>query len=236
MKTEALYLNDAYKIEGIGTALFVEFTDMKVDKSIFYPTLFGEPNDTGKVIIEGKEYQIVDTIYDGEYIHLISMDTYPQGLVGKSVKQVIDWEKRYVHMRFRTALRLISGLSYKLWGVSCRVNETYDDRAWIDIEKPDITEEEITEVMSKANEMVKQNLEISFSYISMDEFLNRDDLKKMSIHETFDDEKIRIMRVPGLPDQPEFGVNVKNTGEVGEIKYKTTKARGKVSNRININF
>ncbi|PYB68777.1 alanyl-tRNA editing protein [Thermoplasma sp. Kam2015] len=234
MKTKALYLDDSYSVEGTGTAVFVEFTDMKVDQSIFYPTTFGEPNDTGKVIIDNKEYQIVDTIYDGEYIHLISMDTYPQDIVGKTVKQKIDWDRRYIHMRFRTALKIISGLAYRKWKVPCRVNETYDDRAWIDIEKPDITEDEINEVMTEANEIVKKDLEVKFRYIGLDEFNGDEDLKKMSAHDAFDEERIRIMAIDGLPEQPEFGVNVKRTGEVGQINYKTTKLKGKVSNRINI--
>ncbi|KAA8923418.1 alanyl-tRNA editing protein [Thermoplasma sp.] len=234
MKTKALYLDDSYAVEGTGTAIFVEFTDMKVDQSIFYPTTFGEPNDTGKVLIDNKEYQIVDTIYDGEYVHLISMDTYPQDIAGKTVKQKIDWERRYIHMRFRTALRIISGLAYQKWKVPCRVNETYDDRAWIDIEKPDITEEEINEVMAEANEIVKRNLDVRFRYIGIDEFNRNEDLKKMSVHDAYDEDRIRIMTIDGLPDQPEFGVNVKKTGEVGQINYKTTKLKGKVSNRINI--
>ncbi|CAC11640.1 conserved hypothetical protein [Thermoplasma acidophilum] len=234
MKTKALYLDDSYATEGTGTAIFVEFTDMKVDQSIFYPTTFGEPNDTGKVIIDGKEYQIVDTIYDGEYIHLISMDTYPQTVVGKTVKQKIDWDKRYIHMRFRTALRIISGLAYAKWKVSCRVNETYDDRAWIDIEKPDITEDEINEIMAEANDVVKKDLDVRFRYIGLEDFNRSEDLKKMSIHDAYDEDRIRIMSIEGLPDQPEFGVNVKKTGEVGQINYKTTKLKGKISNRVNI--
>ena len=47
------------------------------------------------MVIDGKEYAIVDTWSDGDNIHLISLDTFPDGTKGKMVHQVVDWDVRY---------------------------------------------------------------------------------------------------------------------------------------------
>ncbi|MGC8608972.1 MAG: alanyl-tRNA editing protein [Thermoplasmata archaeon] len=236
MKTQALYLDDSYLKEIDAKIIFSEFTDMTVDRSVFYPTTYGQPNDTGKIIIDGKEYGIVDVIYDGEYIHLISLDTYPKDAAGKIVHQVINWDIRFTHMKFRSALRIISGIAFKKFGVPSRINETYDDRAWIDIEKDDMKDEEAKEIMDEANEIVKNNVEIKTKYISQDEYMNNEDLRKLGIHEDFGSDRVRLVGIGELPFQPDFGTHVKKTGEIGEIKYKTSKIKGKISNRITINF
>ncbi len=236
MKTQALYLEDSYLKESDGKVIFSEFTDMTVDRSVFYPTTHGQPNDTGKIIIDGKEYGIVDVIYDGEYIHLISLDTYPQGIAGKTIHQVINWDTRYVHMRFRSALKVISGIAYKKFGVPSRINETYDDRAWIDVEKDDMNDDEVRELMEEANSIVKNNIEIKTKYVTREEYNGDKDLKILGAHEDFDTDKIRLVGIGDLPYQPDYGTHVKKTGEIGEIKYKTSKIKGKISNRITINF
>ena len=90
METELLYLNDQHLKECVGKVKFFEFTDLVVDKTVFYPTGEGQPNDKGKVIIDGKEYVIVDVWHDGTDVHLMSLDTYSEDIAGKEVKQVID--------------------------------------------------------------------------------------------------------------------------------------------------
>ncbi|EQD29357.1 Alanyl tRNA synthetase second additional domain protein, partial [mine drainage metagenome] len=170
MVTERSYVEDPYAKEGTGKAVKVEFTDLVVDRTVFVPTGDGQPNDRGDVIIDGKKYVIVDAWNDGESIHLMSLDTYPTDIIGKEVKQLIDWNVRYLHMRFRTALYIMQGIAYKDYSANCRINQTYDDSAWIDVYLDNLTEDTVNEILAKARSIVEASLDISSRFTSREEF------------------------------------------------------------------
>ncbi len=234
MDTKLLYLEDQYQKEAKGKVLWHEFTDLILDQTIFYPTSEGQPNDKGKVFIDGNEYIIVDTWSDGDSIHLMSHDTFPDDVNGKEVHQVLDWDVRYIHMRFRTALKILSGLSYSMFGATTRINETYDDQAWMDLELDEITKEQVEELFSAANKVVQTKKDTDFSYLPRDEFMKKEEMMKICKGRVPDYEQIRVLHLEGIPDQLEFGTNVKNTEEIGEIEFKTNLVKGKISRRINI--
>lgn len=234
METKLLYLEDQYQKEATGTVKWHEFTDLILDQTIFYPTSEGQPNDRGKVIIDGNEYIIVDTWSDGDSIHLMSHDTFPDDVNGKEAKQIIEWDARYLHMRFRTALRILSGAAYRIFGATLRINQTYDDQAWLDLEMDDITKEQVEQLFAEANSIASGKKEVTFSYMSRDDFLKQEEMMKICKGRVPDYEQIRVVHIEGVPDQMEFGTNVKNTGEIGEIEFKTNLVKGKISRRINI--
>ena len=234
MDTEFLFLKDQYAREAEGKVVWHEFTDLVLDKSVFFPTGHGQPNDRGNVIIDGREYIIVDTWLDGASIHLMSHDTFPDDVNGKVAHQILDWDVRYMHMRFRTALKILSGLSYELFKATVRINQTYDDSAWMDLELDNITEEMVSQLFEKANDIVKADREVTFSEMPRADFLKNTEMMAICKSVVPDFEEIRIMHLEGIPDQHEFGTNVKRTSEVGHINYKTNLVKGKISRRINI--
>ncbi len=234
METKLLYLDDQYRKECESTALWHEFTDLVIDQSIFYPTGEGQPNDRGRVKIDGKEYVIVDTWSDGDNVHLMSHDTFPDDIDGKKVQQILDWDVRYLHMRFRTALKMISGVAFKLFGATTRINQTYDDQAWFDLEMDEITQENVDELFRVVNEMAQEGKEVKFRLTPRDEFLREEQMMKICKGRVPDYDQIRVLEIDGVPDQIEFGTNVKNTREIGPVEFKTNLVKGKISRRINI--
>lgn len=234
MPTEHLYLEDSYGKQSESKAVMVEFTDLTVDKSIFFPTGEGQPNDRGYVEIEGKKYVIVDTWQDGVWVHLISLDTYPQDIAGKNVNQFIDWDVRYIHMRHRSALYLLAGLAYRDHKAVTRINQTYDDQSWMDIYVDDLTEEMVSKLVEDANQIVQQGQEIKNYYIERKEFEGNSQLMELSRGKVPDYERIRLCRIGDLPLQPDMGTQVRNTSEIGVINVKTSLVKGKISNRITI--
>lgn len=234
MNTDFLFLKDQYAKEADSKVVWHEFTDLILDRSVFFPTGHGQPNDRGKVMIEGREYIIVDTWLDGDSIHLMSHDTFPDDVDGKTAHQILDWDVRYMHMRFRTALKILMGLSYSLFNATVRINQTYDDSAWMDLELDNITEEMVGQLFQKANELVQKNLPVSFTQVPREQFLKDADMMRICKSMVPDFESIRIMHLEGLPDQLEFGTDVNNTSEIGKINFKTNLVKGKISRRINI--
>jgi Ser-tRNA(Ala) deacylase AlaX len=234
MDTKQLYLDGQYLKEADGTALWFEFTDLILDQTIFYPTMDGQPNDKGKVIIDNKDYLIVDTWQDGSSIHLMSLDTFPPDTKGKKVHQVIDWDTRYLHMRFRTALKVLTALSYSMLDATTRINQTYDTEAWFDIETDKLSQEDVDNLLSEANKLLHSGKEVKFTYLSREDFMKNRDMMKICKEKLPDVDKMRVMEIEGLPSQLEFGTNVSNTREVGTINYKTTLTKGILNKRVNI--
>ncbi|MCL4342579.1 MAG: alanyl-tRNA editing protein [Candidatus Thermoplasmatota archaeon] len=238
MPTELLYLDRPYETECISTVTQVEFTDLVVDRSIFFPTGFGQPNDRGKVIIDGKEFVIAEAWSDGLFVHLMSLyDPYPQDIAGKSVKQVIDWNIRHIHMRFRSAMFLVAGIAYEKLKCLTRMNETYDDQSWIDLlTDKDLSDELVKDIEAAANEKMASALPITSRYISKEEFARNGTLMFLNKNSIPDYEKIRVTEIPGLATQFDMGIQVKNTSEIGKITIKTTLVKGKINKRLIINL
>ena len=232
MDTKLAYLDDNYLKETTGKVIFNEFTDLIVDNSVFFPTGEGQPNDRGKIVIEGKEYEIIDTWNDGTGVHLISHDTYPENIKGKDVKQYIDWPVRYGHMKFRTALRIITGIAYRDFKAANRINQTYDDQAWVDLEIPEINEEIVKKIETETNDIIKKGVNIVFTYKDRSAILSDNDLMTISRGNIPDFPKIRLVKIGELPYQIDHGTHVKNTSEVGTVNFKTTLIKGKVSKRV----
>lgn len=234
METELLYLEDAYLKECDGIVKWFEFTDLIVDRTVFYPTGGGQPNDKGHVVIDGRTYPINDVWSDGNEVHIMSLDTYSEDIKGKPVHQVLDWDVRYQHMKFRTALKVITSMAFKLYGATNRINQTYEDQAWVDIEVDEINEEMVKTLEEETNKILKGGIDTETFYLSKGEFERDGDLMKISKGEVPDSEKIRILKIGDLPLQHDIGINVKNTSEVGAVKFKTTLIKGKISKRITV--
>jgi alanyl-tRNA synthetase/misacylated tRNA(Ala) deacylase len=234
MITEEIFLKDSYLKECDGKVLMCEFTDLTVDKTIFFPTMLGQQNDRGEIVIDGKTFGIVDVWTDGDYIHLISLDTYPDNIVGKTINQKLDWDVRQIHMRFRTAMFIISGLAYKFYNAKSRISQTYDDKAWVDIYIDDITEDIVNKIAEEANKIVKQNIPVKIDYMGSNEFPREKQRMSYSTGSLPDDEELRVINISGLPLQSDYGLYVANTGEVGEIEVKSSMVKGKVDKRLTI--
>ncbi len=236
MGTKHSYLEDHYRKEGRGKVTFVEFTDIVVDDSILFPTSYGQPNDKGSIFIDGKEFEIVDVWDDGDGIHLISHDTYPQDSRGKEIAQHVDWNIRYNHMKFRTAMRIMAGIAFEKFGATHRINQTYEDYAWIDLEFDGITEEAVREIEAETNKMLLSGVEPVYRYVKREDFLKDEHLMSITKSKVPDIPEIRIVKIGNLPEMMEMGTLTANTNEVGEIALKTNLIKGKVGSRVNVSL
>ena len=108
--TTAEYLTDTYARTCVATVSAVtEEGGIILDRSIFYPTSGGQPGDSGTVTWGDHQLEIATTV-KGEEGAIICIPAEPKPLpqIGREVKQDINWERRYRHMRMHTALHLLS--------------------------------------------------------------------------------------------------------------------------------
>ena len=137
--TERIYYEHAYQTEC--ESMVIEcgqrngYPALQLNRTVFYPTSGGQPNDTGQIASEA----VVDVIVgdDGNVWHLLT-ENASIPTVGQTVDCIIDWDRRYDHMQQHTGQHLISQVFYQLLGyetVSVHFGET---ESTLDLEVPTI--------------------------------------------------------------------------------------------------
>ena len=108
---EELFRQDAYLKDADATVTAVEERGVRLDRTIFYPTGGGQPGDSGVLRWDGGEAKVVDAVKadGGDVLHVLAPDA-PRPAVGAKVQAILDWDRRYRHMRMHTALHVMSAV------------------------------------------------------------------------------------------------------------------------------
>ena len=81
-----------------------------LDKTAFYPYGGGQPSDKGVLQWSDNISEVKEVMKKGDTIkHIITGEKTP---VSTKVHGIIDWGKRYQHMKMHTAQHIISGIVF----------------------------------------------------------------------------------------------------------------------------
>jgi len=209
----------------------IENNNVILEQTAFYAKSGGQPGDIGKIIFNENEFNIVDTIYDLEK-NIIHVCENTDGLkVGEIINGKIDWNIRYKHMRMHSALHLLCSLiPYDVTG-----GQISFEKSRLDFNAENKIEKEEIEI--KINQLVQENHEISFLWITNEELNKQPDLvRTMSVKPPRSNNKIRLVKIGSIDLQPCGGTHVKNTKEIGEIKIGKIENKGKLNRRVNLSI
>jgi misacylated tRNA(Ala) deacylase len=239
--TQLIYLEDSYLKELKAKVIEEKEIEGKkaviLDKTIFYPTGGGQANDTGKLIVEGKEIEVYDVKkIDGEVFHFVNSN---ESLVSKEVLCKLDWEKRYIHMRFHSALHLVDGVIIKYFkelNAFITGSAIFDDYARVDFDFENGTRDMLQKIIDKSNEIAEEGLEIRAKVIPKEEALKNPNLvRTLPGKELLEKlENVRIIEIVGLDEQMDGGTHVKNTKEIGKIVLSSYESKGKHNKRAKL--
>ena len=224
-----LFINDPYLKEFNSKIKKIENKNIILDKTAFYAKSGGQPGDIGKLIIFDQEIIVTDTIYDHDKNITHICDNVNNLQVGKEIKGKINWEKRYKHMRMHTALHLLCSLiPYDVTGGQITFDKSrLDFNAENKIEKNELEE--------KINQLVIENHEISYQWITSEELDKQPELvRTMSVKPPRTNNNIRLVKIGNIDLQPCGGTHVKNTKEIGEIRIGKIENKGKMNRRVNL--
>ena len=153
--TELLYLKDHYLREFDARVANLETDSFTFDKTAFYPTGGGQPNDTGVIRWDNGESKVVDVSKKtGNVLHKLDGQRPPQGMM---VHGILDWDRRYVFMRYHSALHVLCGLVYHMYGGLVTGGQIYADRARMDFDLQDLSTDRIQEIEKECNNSQKNN-------------------------------------------------------------------------------
>ncbi len=220
--TEKLYYQDQYIKEFDAEVISCTLRDdgkyeVILNKTAFFPEGGGQDADSGT--IDGKYVEYVSE--SGEDVLHITNEELE---VSKTVKCVIDWEKRFRLMQIHSGEHIFCGVAHKLFGVENMGFHVGHDGVVVDFDKV-LTSEEISRVETIANEIIWQNRNIYSTFPTHEEAENIDFRSKKEIKT-----QIRLITIDDCDVCACCGIHVKMTGEIGALKViSLAKKRGGAS-------
>lgn len=230
--TEELFREDSYLQECDATVVAIDDGALILDRTVFYSLGGGQPGDTGTVTWDGGQATIVDTRYgEGGTIRHILEEGAPMPSVGDSVHAVLDWDRRYRHMRMHTAMHLLgSVLQYGVTGGNISA-----EKSRLDFDMADSVDKDA--VGAALAKLVSENHAVSCRWITEDELDAQPELvRTMSVQPPRGKGSIRLLEIEGIDLQPCGGTHLKSTSEVGAVRIGKVENKGKHNRRVNIHL
>jgi|TARA_B100000809_G_scaffold125484_1_gene123747 misacylated tRNA(Ala) deacylase len=226
-----LFIEDSYLKDFDATILNIDSNKIILDRTAFYAKSGGQPGDIGKIILNGKEINIIDTVYDNKQNILHVCENSNDLKIDEKIKGKIDWNIRYKHMRMHTALHLLCSLiPYDVTG-----GQISYEKSRLDFNADDKIEKE--EIENKINQLVEDDHEISYQWITLEELDNQPDLvRTMSVKPPRTNNEIRLVKIGSIDLQPCGGTHVRRTKEIGSIRIGKIENKGKMNRRVNLSI
>src|SRR5262245_958465 len=160
--TEWLFQQDAYLRSCTARVLEASIEGVVLDRTVFYPLGGGQPGDTGVLkSADGREWRVLDTRKgeSGRIQHRLA-DGAALPSPGDDVEAILDWDRRYLHMRMHTGLHLLG--SVLRFGVTG--GQIATDRSRLDFDTQD--EIDPTRVNESLQALVAANRSVSCRWIT----------------------------------------------------------------------
>ncbi len=234
MAVELIYQKDSYIKEFNATIKSVDGEKVVLDRTAFNPRSGGLANDTGYIVKGNVKYRVVDVHFDkekGVVVHVLDTKTHDLS-VGDVVRGIIDWDRRYKIMRLHTAAHILTAIMYRDYGALITGGNIYPDYAYDDYSLEVFDPEIFKNAIAKANEIVKQGIEVKVYWLKREEALKIPGIVKLASRMPPKVEYLRIVEIPGVDIQADGGPHVKNTREIGEIVFMKAVNKGKKRKRV----
>ncbi len=220
--TERLYYNDSHLLEFDARVIDLSEREdgtlaVTLDRTAFYPTGGGQPNDTGML----GEALVVDCIDDDDkgVLHLIRG---PAPQIGDSVHGKIDRLRRLDHLQQHTGQHILSAAFVKLFEAPTRSFRVLEHECEIDVALEDPADERIEQAVDLANQIIWECRPIQIRQVASAEAASLP-LRKEPAREG----ELRVIEIEEFDLTPCGGTHARTTGEVGVIAVRSwERAKG----------
>jgi len=230
--TELLHLDDSYLREFDASVVAEASQSVALDRTAFYPGGGGQPSDLGWLRWLDSEASVLGIKTEEESVWHILEGPVPHE--GQIVRGALDWERRYAIMRYHSALHVLVGCVYHLFGALVTGVAIHPDRARMDFSLEDLTKERVVAIEAEANRVIQENRRILVRWISREEF-DRSDLVRLARNLVPPGlQRIRVIEIENFDSQADSGTHVANTREIGRLVITKTENKGKINRRLQI--
>jgi len=231
--TEMLYMKDVesnYIKEFDAKVLERGFDYVVLDRTAFYPLGGGQPSDTGYLEWPGGKVEVKEVTKKEGVRHHLAQN--PE-LVPDQVRGVLNWERRYAHMKMHTAQHIVSGVVYDLYKARTVGNQLYHDRSRIDFAPIKFTDEMIAEVEKKCNEILASGAKVEICTENRAELEKNIDSQRANLDLLPKSvQELRVVKVEEFDVCPCAGTHVRSLSELGKVKITKKENKGKDRERI----
>jgi misacylated tRNA(Ala) deacylase len=230
--TELLYHTDSSLKEFAARVVAVDGQRVALDRTAFYATGGGQPNDTGVLSAQGQSWNVTDVRREGDLVwHTLAGEGPPP--VGSQITGTIDWDRRYKLMRTHTALHLLCGVIWRDYQAQVTGGNMDTDEGRLDFELRDFSNELAQEIVAKVNQEVAADRPVEVKILPREEAFQIPDLIRTKINLLPPGiAEVRTVNIVGLDLQADGGTHVARTGEVGTVKLLKTRSKGANNKRI----
>lgn len=211
MDTEKLYDQDAFlrEFDAVVTGCY-EGKDgsclVTLDRTAFYPEGGGQPADHG--VLDGAAVLDVQE-REGRVLHTCDRPLP----VGRTVRGVIDWDRRFDHMQQHSGEHIVSGMLCAAFSCDNVGFHMGADTVIIDYNAP-MTWEQVLEVEDRANRYIWENHPFRAYYPTPEELAVLPYRSKKAI-----EGPVRITEFPRADRCACCGTHVAASGQVGLVKF-----------------
>jgi alanyl-tRNA synthetase len=226
MKTHRIYYDDAYVKEfdarimhcevlppDVNSGITAQVWGLVLDRTAFYPTSGGQPNDLGKV----GDANVLDVRDDGdEIIHIVDRKPSSPDVLG-----CINWPRRFDHMQQHSGQHLLSAMFLERYGRPTVSFHLGAELCTIDVSGPEPSDEILEGAERAANKIIFEDRPLTVRYGTAE------DLAELGVRKEVDRAGIlRAIEIEGADLQPCGGTHVKSTGQIGTLLLRRcTKMR-----------
>ena len=233
--TDMLFLRDAYQQEFEATVTDVDGHAVALDRTAFYPTGGGQPNDIGVLEWDGGSARVVDVKKSGTTIwhHLDEDDPSPG--TAMPIEGRIDWSRRHQLMRTHTAMHILCGVIWNEYGKAVTGGNMEPLGGRMDFEFDPLPEGFAARVEELVNDEIRADRPVEISFLERSVALADADLIRTKVNlipEVVTE--IRVVDIIGLDKQADGGTHGASTSEVGSFSITKTESKGKGNKRVRI--
>src|SRR5438094_3921341 len=220
--TERLYYHDSRLLEFDARVIDLSERDdgavaVTLDRTAFYPTGGGQPNDTG-MLGGARVVDCIDAESEG-VLHVIQ-GAVPQ--IGDAVRGKIDWLRRLDHMQQHTGQHILSAAFVREFEAPTHSFRVLEHECEIDVALEDPTDERIEQAVNLANQIIWECRPIQVRHVTSEEAASLP-LRKEPSREG----ELRVIEIDRFDLTPCGGTHAKSTGEVGVIAVRSwERAKG----------
>ena len=226
--TERLYYRDA-NLRAFSARLVsvdADGTRVYLDRTAFYPTSGGQPNDLGT--LEGA--RVVDVVDEEDRIVHV-LDRPVTIATGSELRGEIDWERRHDHMQQHTGQHLLSAVLEDKLGLRTVSVHFGPETSTLDAADPSgvasvLDADLLAEVESRANALVAEARPV---VVTFEDAAEAKGLRKASDR----DGVLRVVSIEGVDRSACGGTHVSSTAEIGPILLRRQE---KVRQGLRIEF
>ena len=230
--TGELFLEDAYLKEFESPVVGLSGREVILARTAFYPGGGGQPADKGTLGVGPVSAAVVDAHREGDNVVHVLDKVIPDTV--RELKGELDWERRFAHMRYHTALHALSGVIWRSFGAKVTGGQMRADRARMDFSFPgEWTVDVVGEIERLVNEALVEGRAVKVYELPREEALENPDLIRTQVNLVPERVKmVRIVEIEGIDTQADGGTHVANTEEVGEVEITGHKSKGRQNKRV----